>query len=191
MTRDGRPPLWTTLLVVLGSLGMVALVLYAVGDRTSVLDEPAMSDAAAESSTPPGPAPTPTASVSATTGPSPTATATPSPVVATVDVLNETAIEGLAARAAEALSAAGWPVGQVDNAIFGPPSSTLYVPADLQSAADSFVEAFPVVTRTRPSFDGLATDALTLVLADPDAEAWVAALESSGVLRPAPVGTSP
>lgn len=194
MTRDVRPPLWTTLLVVIGSLGMVALALYAVGDRTSVFDETALDGATTEPSAPvPSPTPSPTGSAVATESASPTPSPSPSPtpVVVEVDVLNQTTVAGLAGRAAEALSDAGWPVGRIDNAAFASPSSTLYVPADLQPAADSFVDAFPVVTRSRASFEGLATDALTLVLAEPDAEEWVEALESSGVRGPTPVGTSP
>lgn len=207
MASDGRAPIWTTLLVVVGSLALVALALVAVADRTAdeggteALDTPAAAPSPVASATPSASA-TPTESASATPaltgeptpGPDfdPTATPTPSPVpLVAVDVLNQAGVTGLAARTSAVLADAGWSVGRVDDATLGSPSSTLYVPDGLEPAADAFVAQFPAVTRTRPAFEGLAVDGLTLVLAQPDAEAVVDALEASAADVPTPVGTGP
>lgn len=175
MTRrdgEGRPA-WPTALVVLGTLGLVAFFVYSLGDRTdpSALDPP----------TPvPSTSPAATASPVPSESPSPTVT-TPSPVPATqapVSVLNQTAVPGLAARAAAVVEAADWEVATVDNTALGAPSTTLYVPAGLEQAGEAFSAAFPAVTRIVPAFEGLPPDELTLVLADPDAQAVVEALEA-------------
>lgn len=117
-----------------------------------------------------------------------------------MDVLNQAGVTGLAGRTAAVLAEGGWTVGRVDDATLGAPSTTLYVPVGLEPEADAFLDAFPPVQRTRPAFEGLAVDGLTLVLAQPDAEQVVAALQaradqpagqSSAADVPAPVGTSP
>lgn len=179
MARDGRPPAWTTLLVVAGTLVVVALVLYSVGDRTPQDVEPA---ATATSSAEPTGSPVPSPErPQATTTPAPTSSAAPtiSPTDQTVDleVLNQTGLDGLAGRAGEAIEAAGWPVSRVDSASLGAPSSTLYVPDGLSEEAEEFLGRFPAVSRTRPAFEGLTPGVLTLVLAEPDAAEIVLALE--------------
>lgn len=200
MSVDTRRPLWTTALVVLGSVAVVALGLLSLGDRTdgSSSDASATADATVE------PTPPPSGTVSAHGGtpspnPSPQPTLTPSappaPLV-TVDVFNQTGDPGLAARTSAVLAGSGWTVGQVADALLSAPSTTLYVPPGLESEADAFLSAFPAVSRTRPSFEGLALDGLTLVLAQPDAELVVSNLEFSASLPsasdvPTPVGASP
>ena len=194
---SGRPPVWTTALVVVGSLCVVALGLLYLSDRTTEDDLP---DAAGTSAPVPSPSMSVPASPSPSVSPEPTPepTSTPvapvvSPVVpdVSVDVLNQSAVTGLAARAAAVLADEGWTVGQVADATLGTPSTTLYVPVGLESAAASFVEAFPSVGRTRPAFEGLSVGAITLVLAQPDAEAVVVGMEASAADVPAPVGAGP
>ena len=211
MTGDPRPPRWPTALVVLGTLSLVALVLVTVGLQSSVRsgsDSIATTPAATPSAAPTtGPASSAEAAASptatapggeegATTGGAPAAGATPGgqpratgapdladPTVVTsdVDVLNQTLTEGLAGRAALVVEQRGWPVERVDNATLGTPATTVYVPVGLEAAGDAFVQVFPEVTRTRPAFEGLAVDRLTLVLAEPDALAVVTAMEAAGV----------
>jgi hypothetical protein len=201
VASNGRPPVWTTLLVVVGSLAVVALALVALSDRTAGESEPEAMDTPAATPSPVASA-TPTASTSATPVPSgeptpgpdfdPTATPAASPVpLVTVDVLNQSGVSELAGRTSAVLADAGWSVGRVDNATLGSPSSTLYVPDGLEAAADAFVAQFAAVTRTRPAFEGLVVDGLTLVLAQPDAQAVVQALEASAADVPTPVGASP
>ena len=80
-------------------------------------------------------------------------------------------------RAAEALSSVGWTTGRIDNAALGTPSTTVYVPPGLDDQAALLLDGFPALTRTRPAFEGLALDALTLVLAEPDASSVVEQME--------------
>jgi hypothetical protein len=187
MSRDGQTrPLWPTVFVVLGSLALVGFFVYSLGDRA---DPAALGDQAVPEvspSVPPSPEPSP----GPTGGPTPGPAASPEPppptptppvpprVLVPVAVLNQTAVPGLAVRSAAVLEADGWEVVTVGDASLGAPATTLYVPVGLDAAAESFVAAFPAVVRSRPAFAGLPPGQLTLVLAEPDAESVVAALES-------------
>lgn len=181
MTGQVRPR-WTTAMVVLGTVALVALLVYGLGDRTEPAAAPTATpgEAGATASPTPTPAatPSPTGTPTPTPTPTPTATPTPSPEVrAPVAVLNQTTVAGLAGRAAAVLERDGWEVPLVDDAALGVPSTTLYVPSGLEDAAETFQADFPAVTRSRPAFEGLAPGQLTLVLAVPDAEDVVSALE--------------
>ena len=201
MTGDSRPPVWPTVLVVLGTLSVVALVLVTAGLQSSLRsgsDLAATTPGSTPSAVPttgpePTPAPTPspsatgaaTADADATPAEAPESTgvpegATPAPVTSGVDVLNQTLTEGLGGRAAVVVDQRGWSVEQIGNATLGTPATTVYVPTGLEAVGDAFVATFPEVTRTRPAFEGLAPDRLTLVLAEPDAGTVVAAMESAG-----------
>jgi hypothetical protein len=210
MSREGQTrPLWPTVLVVIGSLALVGFFVYSLGDRAdptalgdqvgpevspSVAPSPELSPGPTESPTP-GPTGGSTSGPAASPEPPPP---TPSPsvppqVLVPVAVLNQTAVPGLAARSAAVLETDGWEVVTVGDASLGAPSTTLYVPLGLDAAAESFVAAFPAVVRSRPAFAGLPPGQLTLVLAEPDAESVVAALESDAapvvaVGLPRPVG---
>jgi hypothetical protein len=189
--------LWTTLLVVVGTVAMVASVLYSVGNRVAGDSSGEPTVTAATEPLPTGMAVvTPTPTLPALARPEAAQTPTPSgalpsevpeptpAVVVDVEVLNQTSRSGLAARAGEEIGEAGWPVVRVDNAALGSPATTLYVPVGLEPAAESFVRSFPAVTRTRPAFEGLPPSALTLVLAEPDAEDVVGALKAAGLGAP-------
>jgi hypothetical protein len=180
------------MVVLVGTLAVVAFVLLAVADRTSdTLGDP-VADATPAAETPPSPSPpaTPGLSASPTVTPpadaladpteeTPTVTPDPSPAAGDVpvDVVNQTVVDGLAGRAAEALSSVGWTTGRIDNAALGTPSTTVYVPPGLDDQAALLLDGFPALTRTRPAFEGLALDALTLVLAEPDASSVVEQME--------------
>lgn len=177
MTGQVRPR-WTTAMVVLGTVALVALLVYGLGDRTEPAAAPTATPGEAGATASPTPTPAATPSPTGTPTPTPTATPTPSPEVrAPVAVLNQTTVAGLAGRAAAVLERDGWEVPLVDDAALGVPSTTLYVPSGLEDAAETFQADFPAVTRSRPAFEGLAPGQLTLVLAVPDAEAVVSALE--------------
>lgn len=180
-----RRPLWPTLLVVVGSAALVALFLSTMGARTDSTPEAAATDSPAASA-----APSPSATAQPSDGAAepteqPGPTSTPQPTVdpellAPVVVVNQTDVEGLGARAAAAIEAGGWPIDAVESADVNAPSTTLYVPAGLEPQAQAFLEAFPAVDRQRPAFEGLASQGLTLVLAEPDALSVVEALEQQG-----------
>lgn len=182
-------PLWPSLIVLVGTVAVVAVVLLSVADRAPdpLADTGDVSVEASPTVAPPvSVEPTPEA-----TGPagSPPATAEGDPLASasptvpvpdvSVDVLNETQIAGLAGRAAEALEQSGWQVGLIDNSALGAPATTVYVPDGLEAQAEALTSAFPALTRTRPTFEGLDPARLTIVLAQPDAEFVVAAMEAS------------
>jgi hypothetical protein len=184
-----RRPLWPTLIVVAGSVALVALFLSTWGNRDapSVVAEasPAATAAASPTQGPADASPSPTGEDEPTDEPT-----SPSPdpdLFVPVVVVNQSSQPGLGERAATALEASGWPVDSVQDASLAVPSTTLYVPPGLEESADAFQQSFPGVERQRPAFDGLATSALTFVLADPDASSVVRGMESdSGVLALSP-----
>jgi type IV secretory pathway VirB10-like protein len=177
MTGQNRPR-WTTAMVVIGTVALVALLVYSLGDRTEPAAAPTATPGETEATVSPTSTPATTASPTASPTATPSATPTPSPEVRVpVAVLNQATVGGLAARAAAVLEQDGWEVPLVDNASLGVPSTTLYVPSGLEDAAQTFQADFPAVTRARPAFEGLTSGQLTLVLAAPDAESVVAALE--------------
>ncbi len=176
-------PVWTTVIVVLGTVVVVGLVLYSLGDRSviEVADQALLPPAATSSPTPAATSPAPDPSPSAQESPSLQVRPRPSDATsrAPVDVLNQTTVPGLAARAAQAIEDSGWEVATVGNTSLGAPATTLYVPAGLEDAAQAFLDDFDALTRERPAFAGLPVDVLTLVLAEPDAAPVVSDLERS------------
>lgn len=117
----------------------------------------------------------PARSASATSHPAtsaPTATATraappPSPQEVTrlpVTVLNNSRITGLAARAADQLRAAGWPVAMIGDFTGRLPSPTVYYDPGQEAVARALAAAFPKVERVLPRFPGLPGSGLTLVV---------------------------
>jgi hypothetical protein len=168
-------PRWTTAIVLLGSFALVVAFVVVLGSPT----DPSSPQAEA-TPTPREPAASPR--VTATPRPRPEPTPTPTvdaTVRAPVLVFNQTATAGLAASAAAAIETGGWEVAEIGDAALGVPSTTLYVPPGLEDAAAAFSEQFPAVPRQRPAFAGLSTTGLTVVLAEPDASAVVAALPSA------------
>jgi hypothetical protein len=178
---SGVRPRWTTAIVLLGSFALVVAFVVVLGSTTD------SSTPQAEAS-PTAREPAPTRSASPTPRPRPQPTPTPTAdatVRAPVLVFNQTATAGLAASASASLQAGGWEVAETADATLGVPSTTLYVPPGLEDAAAAFGQQFPAVQRQRPAFAGLSTSGLTLVLADPDAVAVVAALQSGPGLQAA------
>lgn len=81
-----------------------------------------------------------------------------------VVVLNQSGRPGAAARAASDLRAAGWTVSSVGNFRGTVPSTTVYYPAGGEAAAQVLAELLPGADRIRPSFSGVSSTKLTVVL---------------------------
>ncbi|MGH8891059.1 MAG: LytR C-terminal domain-containing protein [Acidothermaceae bacterium] len=124
----------------------------------------------------PGPASatsSPTArTASATANPSPTATqASPStaPAAPAVDVLNDSTVSGMAARAASRLRGGGWQVATVGNYEgTNVPATTIFYPGGARAAAQRLAAKYGVtrvLAAAGSSDSGLSTSDLTLVLA--------------------------
>jgi hypothetical protein len=101
--------------------------------------------------------------------PTPTPTSTPKPTLTPVvrppvDVLNDSRIVGLAARAAKTLKAAGWDVEKTGNYAHVLGSTTLYYPAGQRAAAQLLASQFPKIAEVLPAPQGLSATDLTLVL---------------------------
>jgi hypothetical protein len=91
--------------------------------------------------------------------------ATPAPVAAVpVVVLNSSRVTGLAARAAAAFRAGGWPVRATGNYGGRIAVTTVYYPAGQEAAARAFAARFPAVRRVRPRPAGLPGSGLTVVV---------------------------
>jgi hypothetical protein len=152
---------WPSLVALLGTVGVVALLLVVAGDEVEPVDPgDVFADAPEEAGTPRAEATDGEAALTTTPEPS------PEPVRAPVVVLNQTTVEGLAARTAEALEEAGWEVLEVGSFPSGVPSTTVYYPTDLEEAATAMDEEWDGIDRVMPVFAGLSEEALTLILAD-------------------------
>lgn len=80
-----------------------------------------------------------------------------------VEVYNNSAIKGLAARTAAALQDVGWQVVATDNWYGTIPSNTVYYPAKLKSQANLLAKDLGI-PRTHPAVAPMRFDRLTLVL---------------------------
>jgi len=94
----------------------------------------------------------------------PPATATAAARKLPVTVLNNSRRTGLAHRAADQLTAGGWPIRQVGNFTGRIPVSTVYYASGQESAARALADQFPAVQRVHPRFRGLPGSGLTLVV---------------------------
>lgn len=155
--------LWPSLVALLGTVGVVALLLVVAGGEVETVDPgDAFDDAPVEEVTPsPG-------GTGEETAPASSPEPTPEPVRAPVVVLNQTTVEGLAARTAEALEEAGWEVVEVASFPSGVPETTVYHPADLEEAAIAMEAEWDGIDRVMPVFAGLSEEALTVILAETD-----------------------
>jgi hypothetical protein len=115
----------------------------------------------------PSTAPPPTTPPPTTPAPStPAPTTTPAqPALPALDVLNDSRITGLAARATEQFRAAGWKVATTGN-FKGPdvPETTIFYPDGDKAAADRLARQFGI-HRLRPATSDLSSSHLTVALA--------------------------
>lgn len=99
--------------------------------------------------------------------PSPTTAAPDGPAAERLPllVLNNSTITGLASRAADDFTAAGWPVADVGNLRGRIRETTVYYAPGAEASARALAGEFPQVTRVLPRIDGLPGDAaLTVVV---------------------------
>jgi hypothetical protein len=152
--------LWATS----GSGGGDPTVHRAGSSAAAPLDQPAVGAPAATSpsavptpaATTPGAAP---ATVSATTTAPPAA-----PAHEPVLVLNDSRVAGLAQRAAQRFTAAGWPVRDTGSLTGRIRTTTVYYAPGQQAEAEAFARAFPEVRRVLPRLATLPGAGLTVVV---------------------------
>jgi hypothetical protein len=148
--------------VALVAGGILALqVLVPAPDRGG--DGPAVV-ASPRASEPPVVAITPTPTVM----PVPPNTAAPSPTAAArppLTVLNNSRVNGLAARAARDFAAGGWRVAATGNLRGRTPHTTVYYAPGQEAAAAALRRQFPRIIEALPRYDGLPGDGtLTVVV---------------------------
>jgi hypothetical protein len=124
--------------------------------------------AATDSATPAGstPASTETPSPETTTSSAPTSTPESSPPQALprVDVLNQSAPGGSAARTADRLRERGWRIGRVDDFRGNVSETTVYYPPGFRGEARQLRGDLPGSPRVQPGFSTLKDNRLTVIL---------------------------
>jgi len=133
----------------------IAAAEQAAGTVDPTGEGPAAAPAAPTAPPPPAPPPAPPAAPS----PSPAA-----PALAPVTVLNNSRIDGLAARAAARFEAAGWPVAATGNYRGRLARTTVFHEPGQEAAARRFAARFPGVVRVLPRTATLPGSGLTVVL---------------------------
>ena len=131
---------------------------------SSTASSPAVSTSAAG-----GPSSSRPASTAPASGPG-TASALPAPSSSAavarpaLDVLNNSRISGLAAKAAQQFRSGGWVVARTGNFEGRLPETTVYYPSGEQSAAEALARQFPQIRRVEAAPAGLSGAELTVVL---------------------------
>lgn len=163
------------------ALVVAVLVMRGTAPNTTVAagatSSPRASTAASATATPAGTSSsTPSGAASPTSdGTTPTADASPTPSgtvsgsgdvksSASVVVLNQTRIGGLAGRVAQTLRDAGWTVTSTGNFSGNVPATTVYYPDGMQAAAEALAADVPGPDRVRPRFGNLSKDKLTVIV---------------------------
>lgn len=136
----------------LGGL-VVVLLISAITWLTSGLQDSPNNNAAATSVAP-------TVSIATTTSVPPAALRSTSPAVLPVTVLNNSAVNGLAARVAAVFEASGWPIRDLRNytETRRPATTAFFTPGNAaeQAAAVALVAQFPQIAGgVEPRFPGL------------------------------------
>ena len=123
---------------------------------------PSVSTSVSPSSAPPPTSPQPTTPQPSTPTPSTTSAQPPLPAL---DVLNDSRITGLAARAAEQFRDAGWDVATTGNFKGADvPQTTIFYPDGDKAAADRLARQFGI-HRLLPATSDLSSSHLTVALA--------------------------
>lgn len=93
-------------------------------------------------------------------------TTAPSEVREPVGIANQTDVEGLEEQARETLEEGGWEVPAVSPFEGTVPETTVYYPEGQEEAAEALSAQFPEIGRVQPTFEGVNTSRLVVVLAD-------------------------
>lgn len=180
MHSDPRPPgrrgasllsiLASSALASLAVLVLVGVLILAFGEnadtQTNASDGAELDPPVTVAPATPTPQVTPSPRVTPAVTPSPSPSPSPTPITAraSVIVLNQTAVHGLAAKVRDQLEAGGWTVTGIDSFRGNVPATTVYYPPRLKAAAEALMAQFPAIGRIRPAFPGISTTQLTVIL---------------------------
>jgi hypothetical protein len=146
--------------------GIYALTGRGDNQATAGSSSPSTPTASLPPSSPPPAQPSTEPSASATS--SPATPTTSQPPVRTrhlkVDVLNQSAAKGAAARFADRVRALHWLVGRVDNFNGNVSTTTVYYPQGKAKAAHELAQGLPGPPRVLPRFSTLSGSRLTIII---------------------------
>lgn len=170
--RDWLSRVWPSLVALFGTLAVVAALLYLFGNNGT--DPSSDGNKQAEPTNTPTDAPSPDPTAEPTDEPTdepiePDAEPTTAPpeLVSPVGILNSTDVANLAASAQTRLEEGGWDVPAIADYSGFVEESTVYYPDEsLRESAEALRAQFPEIGAVEPSFSGLATDRLVVILAD-------------------------
>jgi cytoskeletal protein RodZ len=161
------PPSWFIVLTILLCIGSAGWIGWLLVDRDAGQEAtPAVTTTTTPSPSVTTPEPTTTTT---TPTPEPTPTSTTAPAVersASVSVLNNTGISGLARTFAVRVTDAGWTLAGVGNWRGSVPGNTVYYPAGFEAQATQLAHDVGI-TRVRASVAPMRMDRLTVILAGP------------------------
>lgn len=129
-----------------------------VETETAPVDPPPLPEPVVVEAPAPAPAPPPPAAQA------PAAPARPAVEPVPVLVLNNSTIDGLAARAAASFERAGWPVKDTGSLRGRIRATTVYYPAGQEAVAREFARRFDGIERVLPRLAGLPGSGLTVVV---------------------------
>jgi hypothetical protein len=162
-----------TVMVLIGGAGWLGWLLVDDDQQEQAAPAPAVtaSSATPTPTAPPPPTSSPTPKATGTPKPTktpePAATTTPAPArTATVSVLNNSGITGLARSFSGQVTAAGWRLGGIGNWTGSIGGNTIYYPAGLEPQA-RLLAADVGIERLRPSIAPMRSDRLTVILSGP------------------------
>jgi len=159
------PPGFRRRVAVAVGVALLGVILLAFGiiSLTNTTEDPSTNSQETDAVTQP-----PAATTAVSTRPALTTSTVPTaPAVLPVTVLNNSPVEGLAARVAEVLEAGGWPIAELLNydETQAEATTVYFTPGNAaeETAAQALIAQFPEITGgAEPRFEGLAGSGLTV-----------------------------
>ncbi|WP_162450851.1 LytR C-terminal domain-containing protein [Phytoactinopolyspora mesophila] len=191
--RERLDRAWPSLVALLGTVGVVLVLLFIFGDNTGdgtgddlgdivVGDDPEFEEDPADEDDEPTGEPTDPADPEADESgedagesgdenengeePDPEPTTAPPELRSPVGIANQTAVQGLELRAQERLEAGGWEVAATSGFEGNVPATTVYYPPGMEEQAQALSRQFPEIGRVEPTFEGVNQTRLVIVLVE-------------------------
>ncbi len=185
--RLGR--IWPSLVALLGTVGVVLVLLFVFGDNTGDTPDDDLgdivvgggddtsTDGAEEGEGGPTDQPTDTPNDGGDEGdedagddtseePSTEVTTAPPELRSPVGIANQTSVADLELRARERLEAGGWEVAATSGFNGNVPETTVYYPPGMEESARALSRQFPEISRVEPTFEGINQSRLVIILVD-------------------------
>jgi len=191
--RERMERLWPSLVALVGTVGVVAALLWMFGGD---VDDSTPEDISADAAGPDGeggadggdsgttnddaatshptdePTDEPTDGETDDTDPDDSdsddteASTAPPELREPVGIANQTDVEGLEDLARDRLEEGGWEVAAVSGFTGNVPETTVYYPEGQEEAAEALAAQFPEIGRVMPTFEGINNTRLVVVLVE-------------------------